>query len=111
MCLKNDFQVSPRLSGVDVTKEPIPVLPIRIIICILALKHCECPYGDIPTKFTEQLITLDSDSGKDKVVPGLYAAGEAACVSSVSTLSWILFFLEERVLFISKRLWYLGNHM
>ena len=33
-----------------------------------------------PTKYTGQVLTIDKD-GKDVVVPGLYAAGEAACVS------------------------------
>lgn len=36
--------------------------------------------GGIPTKYTGEVITVDKD-GKDQVVPGLYAAGEAACVS------------------------------
>jgi succinate dehydrogenase (ubiquinone) flavoprotein subunit len=36
--------------------------------------------GGIPTKYTGEVITIDKD-GKDKIVPGLYAAGEAACVS------------------------------
>ena len=36
--------------------------------------------GGIPTKYTGQVLTL-SVSGADTVVPGLYAAGEAACVS------------------------------
>jgi aspartate oxidase len=36
--------------------------------------------GGIPTKYTGEVLTVDKD-GKDKVVPGLYAAGEAACVS------------------------------
>ena len=36
--------------------------------------------GGIPTKYTGEVITVDKN-GKDKVVPGLYAAGEAACVS------------------------------
>lgn len=36
--------------------------------------------GGIPTKYTGEVITVDK-SGKDQVVPGLYAAGEAACVS------------------------------
>lgn len=36
--------------------------------------------GGIPTKYTGEVLTIDED-GKDKVVPGLYAAGEAACVS------------------------------
>lgn len=36
--------------------------------------------GGIPTRYTGEVITVDKD-GKDKIVPGLYAAGEAACVS------------------------------
>jgi succinate dehydrogenase (ubiquinone) flavoprotein subunit len=36
--------------------------------------------GGIPTKYTGEVLTVD-EHGKDKVVPGLYAAGEAACVS------------------------------
>ncbi|KAH9857618.1 succinate dehydrogenase [Lenzites betulinus] len=56
-------------SGVDVTKEPIPVLPT-----------VHYNMGGIPTKYTGEVITQDKD-GNDQVVPGLYAAGEAACVS------------------------------
>ncbi|KAJ6547485.1 FAD binding domain-containing protein [Mycena capillaripes] len=56
-------------SGVDVTKEPIPVLPT-----------VHYNMGGIPTKYTGEVLTVDAQ-GKDKVVPGLYAAGEAACVS------------------------------
>jgi len=36
--------------------------------------------GGIPTKYTGEALTID-ENGKDKVVPGLYAAGEAASVS------------------------------
>jgi len=36
--------------------------------------------GGIPTRYTGEVISIDKD-GKDNVVPGLYAAGEAACVS------------------------------
>ncbi|TFY68337.1 hypothetical protein EVG20_g3599 [Dentipellis fragilis] len=56
-------------SGVDVTKEPIPVLPT-----------VHYNMGGIPTKYTGEVLTVDKE-GNDKVVPGLYAAGEAACVS------------------------------
>jgi succinate dehydrogenase (ubiquinone) flavoprotein subunit len=56
-------------SGVDVTKEPIPVLPT-----------VHYNMGGIPTKYTGEVLTVDAN-GKEKVVPGLYAAGEAACVS------------------------------
>ena len=56
-------------AGVDVTKEPIPVLPT-----------VHYNMGGIPTRYTGEVLTVD-ENGKDKVVPGLYAAGEAACVS------------------------------
>ncbi|KAL0245765.1 succinate dehydrogenase [ubiquinone] flavoprotein subunit, mitochondrial [Cryptococcus tetragattii IND107] len=56
-------------AGVDVTKEPIPVLPT-----------VHYNMGGIPTKYTGEVLTVD-EQGNDKVVPGLYAAGEAACVS------------------------------
>ncbi|KIK53954.1 hypothetical protein GYMLUDRAFT_49121 [Collybiopsis luxurians FD-317 M1] len=56
-------------SGVDVTREPIPVIPT-----------VHYNMGGIPTKFTGEAITID-EQGRDKIVPGLYAAGEAACVS------------------------------
>ncbi|KAK9475566.1 succinate dehydrogenase [Dipodascopsis tothii] len=56
-------------AGVDVTKEPIPVLPT-----------VHYNMGGIPTKYTGEVITIDGD-GNDVVVPGLYACGEAACVS------------------------------
>ncbi|CAH7685326.1 FAD binding domain-containing protein [Phakopsora pachyrhizi] len=57
-------------AGVDVTKEPIPVLPT-----------VHYNMGGIPTNYHGQVITQDQKTGADKVVPGLYAAGEAACVS------------------------------
>ncbi|KAG2078032.1 minor succinate dehydrogenase isozyme, Sdh1p [Suillus decipiens] len=56
-------------SGVDVLKEPIPVLPT-----------VHYNMGGIPTRYTGEVLTVD-EHGKDKIVPGLYAAGEAACVS------------------------------
>jgi succinate dehydrogenase (ubiquinone) flavoprotein subunit len=56
-------------SGVDVTKQPIPVLPT-----------VHYNMGGIPTKYTGEVLTVD-EAGKDKVVPGLFACGEAACVS------------------------------
>lgn len=36
--------------------------------------------GGIPTRYTGEVIKVNKD-GEDEVVPGLYAAGEAACVS------------------------------
>jgi succinate dehydrogenase (ubiquinone) flavoprotein subunit len=55
-------------SGVDVTKQPIPVIP--------TVHYC---MEGIPTNWKGQV--LDVDDGEQKVVPGLYAAGEAACVN------------------------------
>jgi len=56
-------------AGVDVTKEPIPVLPT-----------VHYNMGGIQTNFYSEVVTR---SGEDpnKVVPGLMAVGEAACVS------------------------------
>ncbi|KAL7005697.1 succinate dehydrogenase flavoprotein subunit [Cystobasidiomycetes sp. EMM_F5] len=62
-------ETAATFAGVDVTKDPIPVLPT-----------VHYNMGGIPTKYTGEVITTGPD-GKDKVVPGLYAAGEAACVS------------------------------
>ena len=56
-------------AGVDITKEPIPILPT-----------VHYNMGGIPTKWNGEVLTLDEE-GKDKVVPGLLACGEAACVS------------------------------
>jgi succinate dehydrogenase (ubiquinone) flavoprotein subunit len=56
-------------SGVDVSNEPIPVLPT-----------VHYNMGGIPTRYTGEVLTVD-ENGRDKIVPGLYAAGEAACVS------------------------------
>ena len=56
-------------AGVDVTKEPIPVLPT-----------VHYNMGGIPTKYTGEVLTID-EHGNDKIVPGLWACGEAACVS------------------------------
>uniref|UniRef100_A0A8C6KXF2 Succinate dehydrogenase [ubiquinone] flavoprotein subunit, mitochondrial n=1 Tax=Nothobranchius furzeri TaxID=105023 RepID=A0A8C6KXF2_NOTFU len=55
-------------AGVDVTKEPIPVLPT-----------VHYNMGGIPTNYRGQVI--DHVNGEDKVVPGLYACGEAASAS------------------------------
>ncbi len=56
-------------SGVDATKEPIPVLP--------TVHYC---MGGIPTNPFGEVVTKDGDD-PDKIVPGLMAVGEAACVS------------------------------
>jgi succinate dehydrogenase / fumarate reductase flavoprotein subunit len=56
-------------AGVDVTKEPIPVLPT-----------VHYNMGGIQTNFNSEVVTL-RDGNPDTVVPGLMAVGEAACVS------------------------------
>jgi succinate dehydrogenase / fumarate reductase, flavoprotein subunit len=56
-------------AGVDVTKEPIPVLPT-----------CHYNMGGIPTNYRGEVVTL-KNGDPDAVVPGLMAIGEAACVS------------------------------
>ncbi len=56
-------------SGVDVTKEPIPVLPT-----------VHYNMGGIPTNFYGEAVTRKGKD-PDAVVPGLMAVGEAACVS------------------------------
>ncbi len=56
-------------AGVDVTKAPIPVLPT-----------VHYNMGGIQTNFHGEVVTLDG-ADPDRVVPGLMAVGEAACVS------------------------------
>ena len=56
-------------AGVDGTKEPIPVVPT-----------VHYNMGGIPTNWKAQVITID-ENGNDHIVPGLLAAGEAACAS------------------------------
>ncbi len=56
-------------AGVDVTKEPIPVLPT-----------VHYNMGGIPTNWRGEVITM-KDGDPNYVVPGLLAAGEAACAS------------------------------
>ncbi|MBS0296465.1 MAG: succinate dehydrogenase flavoprotein subunit [Proteobacteria bacterium] len=56
-------------AGVDVTKQPIPVLPT-----------VHYNMGGIPTNYHGEVLTK-SGADPDKVVPGLMAVGEAACVS------------------------------
>jgi succinate dehydrogenase / fumarate reductase flavoprotein subunit len=54
-------------ANVDVTKEPIPVVPT-----------VHYNMGGIPTNYKAEVLTLN---GSEKTVPGLMAIGEAACVS------------------------------
>ncbi|MCI1709656.1 MAG: succinate dehydrogenase flavoprotein subunit [Chiayiivirga sp.] len=56
-------------AGVDTTKQPIPVLPT-----------VHYNMGGIPTNYHGEVVQLRGGN-PDAVVPGLYAIGEAACVS------------------------------
>jgi succinate dehydrogenase / fumarate reductase flavoprotein subunit len=56
-------------AGVDVTKQPIPVLPT-----------VHYNMGGIPTNYHGEVVTHKNGKA-DTVVPGLMAIGEAACVS------------------------------
>jgi succinate dehydrogenase / fumarate reductase flavoprotein subunit len=56
-------------AGVDVTREPIPVLPT-----------VHYNMGGIPTNYHGEALTLKGKD-PDTIVPGLMAVGEAACVS------------------------------
>merc|ERR1719367_376949 len=55
-------------AGVDVTREPIPVIPT-----------VHYNMGGVPTNWRGQVITYED--GRDQIVPGLYSAGENACAS------------------------------
>lgn len=56
-------------AGVDVTKDPIPVLPT-----------VHYNMGGIPTNYHGEVVTL-REGNPDATVPGLMAIGECACVS------------------------------
>ncbi len=56
-------------AGVDVTRQPIPVAPT-----------VHYTMGGIPTNYHGEVVTL-RDGDPETVVPGLFAVGEAACVS------------------------------
>jgi len=62
-------ETAKTFAGVDVTKEPIPVLPT-----------VHYNMGGVPTNWRGQVLTQDKH-GNDKIVGGLYAAGETACAS------------------------------
>jgi len=62
-------ELSKTFAHVDPAKEPIPVVPT-----------CHYMMGGIATNIHGQAIAQDAD-GKDHIVNGLYACGEAACVS------------------------------
>jgi len=56
-------------SGVDITKQPIPIIPT-----------VHYNMGGIPTNYHGEVVTL-KDGNPNTIIPGLMAIGEAACVS------------------------------
>ena len=62
-------ELSKTFAHVDPVKEPIPVVPT-----------CHYMMGGLPTNIHGQAVTRNTQ-GEDEPVPGLFAVGEAACVS------------------------------
>ena len=56
-------------AGVDITKDPIPVIPT-----------VHYNMGGVPTNYRGEALTTNA-AGEEHIVPGLMAVGEAACVS------------------------------
>ncbi len=67
--LPSVFEIGHNFANVDITKEPIPVVPTI---------HYQM--GGIPTNINGQVVTQDADN-KSQIVNGLYAVGECSCVS------------------------------
>ncbi len=62
-------ELSETFAHIDPVKEPIPVIPT-----------CHYMMGGIPTNVGGQALTIDAE-GNDQLIDGLFACGEAACVS------------------------------
>jgi succinate dehydrogenase / fumarate reductase flavoprotein subunit len=62
-------ELSKTFAHADPVKEPVPVVPT-----------CHYMMGGIPTNIHGQALTLDAN-GNEKVIEGLFACGEVACVS------------------------------
>ena len=67
--LPSVFEIGHNFANVDITKEPIPVVPTI---------HYQM--GGIPTNINGQVVTKQGDV-TNAVVNGLYAVGECSCVS------------------------------
>jgi succinate dehydrogenase / fumarate reductase, flavoprotein subunit len=67
--LPSVFEIGHNFANVDITKEPIPVVPTI---------HYQM--GGIPTNINGQVVTQNADN-QSEVVNGLYAVGECSCVS------------------------------
>ena len=57
-------------AGVDLTRQPLPVCPT-----------VHYNMGGIPTNYHGEVVTIGADGNPETIVPGLFAVGEAACVS------------------------------
>ena len=67
--LPSVFEIGHNFANVDITKEPIPVIPTI---------HYQM--GGIPTNINGQVVTQNANN-ESVVVNGLYAVGECSCVS------------------------------
>ena len=63
-------ELSMTFAAADPVKEPIPVVPT-----------CHYMMGGVTTNIGGQVINPDPKTGDDKIVEGLFACGEVACVS------------------------------
>ena len=57
-------------AGVDLTRQPLPVVPT-----------VHYNMGGIPANYHGEVMTIGPDGNPETIVPGLFAVGEAACVS------------------------------
>jgi len=57
-------------AGVDLTRQPLPVVPT-----------VHYNMGGIPANYHGEVMTIGADGNPETAVPGLFAVGEAACVS------------------------------
>ena len=57
-------------AGVDLARQPLPVCPT-----------VHYNMGGIPTNYHGEVMTIGADGNPETIVPGLFAVGEAACVS------------------------------
>ncbi len=63
-------ELSKTFAASDPVKEPIPVVPT-----------CHYMMGGVATNIGGQAISPDPETGEDKIIDGLFACGEVACVS------------------------------
>ena len=94
------LELARTFAHVDPVKEPIPVVPT-----------CHYMMGGIPTNVNGQALTVGPD-GKDRIIDGLFAVGEAACVSvhganrlGGNSLIDLIVFGRAAGLHIEKMLW------